>query len=326
MTSSDPTIASMEDRLGNKIWVTDLTKEKELSLDDVRELVQKVTDDDVAGTIRQVESITSDKISRMEFSIFEFVGFDPKIVVKVLRAFQSHYKDTNENLLSDIRFSIAAVIYMGNVQQKSFSRRALQGQTKINYLAQKYGIRTGTQGAGLPAEALTFPRICAAFPVLAVRMAVEMPPNAVSIAFQGSSVPACMRLVPFCSLLGQQLEDDIRIFLMKATNAYSADMALAYDRGAAKKQKRESKLKPTEAASDQWSFIEIAANSAVPDDASKKSMLAELNLTRYYEKIAAVVEQYDLVMAGLSAPLSSPMSKDRFSKGISAYISSVDQP
>jgi hypothetical protein len=320
---ASPSVDTMVDKLGNKIWRTDTSKAGEMTPEMVSKLVQDVTDSDVSSTVTLVNKIVSTAQDRMEFSIFDFVGFDPLMIVRVLKAYQKHYSEGNEDLMSDVRFSIAATIYMGNLQTKALTRRALEGRTKIEYLTRKYNVRTGSQGAGLPAEALTFPRIAASFPVLAIRMATTLPPKAVDIAFKGKLVPACMRLTPFGSLCSPNMDDTLRLFLMEASNAHGADMALAYERGRCKKAKTEFKPNPKEAAEDQWAFMEVAGDSSVPEEDMKKTILTELNLGQFHANLAEVVANYRSKVQGKEVGVSDVMGKGAFEKALSEYIASA---
>lgn len=320
--TSAPSLEGMKDKLGGKIWRTDTSKSGEMTPELVQKLIQDVSDSEVSSVLSEVESITSSVTDRLEFSIFDFVGFDPLMVVRVLKAYQKHYKDADNDLLSDIRFSVAAVLYMGNLQTKSLTRRALEGKAKIEYLTLKYDIRVGSQGAGIPAEALTFPRIAATFPTLAIRMAQHLHPSAVSLEFFGRDVPAFMRLTPFASLCSAQMEPSLRTFLLEACNAHGSDMALAYEKGRCKKSKQEFKLTAKEAAEDQWAFMEVAADSPVPAEGVKKSMIMELNLPAHYVSLEKVVRNYRHKLTGVEAGQVSVLSKATFEQLLSAYVAS----
>ncbi|QCF40768.1 coat protein [Entoleuca phenui-like virus 1] len=320
--SQAPSISGMVDKLGNKIWLTNTSTSEDLTPAKISELVQNVSNDDISKTITAVESSTTTARDALEFSIFDFQGFDPLMVWRVLRACQSYYKDSDENLLSDIRFSVAAVLYMGNLQTKALTRRAQEGRTKIEYLVKKYNIRTGSSGAGLEAETLTFPRIAAAAPVFAVKLANQLPPSAVSIAFMGREVPSPMRLMPFASLCSPQMDTELRKFLLQACNAHASDMGLAYERGRCKKAKKEFVANPKEMAEDQWAFIEVASDSPVPEESMKRSTLLELNLSQYYKQLAEVVRNYRSIMEGSEKSTVKVMSQSEFDTKLSEFISS----
>jgi hypothetical protein len=115
----------------------------------------------------------------------------------------------------------------------------------------------------------------------------------------------------------------LRLFLLEACNAHGSDMALAYEKGRCKKAKKEFTMKAKEAAEDQWAFIEIAADSSVPDENIKKSILTELNLPQYFDDLEEVVKNYRHVVFGTEMEKVSVLSKQDFETGLSAYIAST---
>jgi len=185
---------------------------------------------------------------------------------------------------------------MGNIQTKAFGKRAKEGRAKIEYLAAKYNMMTGTTQSGLAAEVVTFPRIAASFPVLAIKMASKISPKAVNLEFMSGSVPGYMRLTPFASLCSPLMETDLRVFLLEACNAHSADMSIAYEKGRLKKLKKEIKYDPVQLANDQWNFTEVASSSPVPSEDSKKSLLTKLNVSNDLGDLMPVVKNYRAIM------------------------------
>lgn len=320
--TEDPLAADMKDSTGVKIMLTDLSKFKDLNPTDLDRLAKEVTDEQIKHIVDKVESMQDSDFTSMVFSIFDFIGFDPQMVSRVLKAYQDHYNDGDDTLLSDIKFSIAACLYMGNLQLKSMTKRSLEGRTKIEYLAQKYGIRTGTQNTGLPATALTFPRIAAAYPVLAIRMAVKCPPKTVNLDFKSLWAPAYMRLTPFASLCAPTMDQELRIFLQEACNAHGSDMAIAFEKGKRKKTNPDFKPDAIAIANDQWAFIEVASASPVPTEDAKKALLTQLNLTKDYENIAKLVANYRAIMTKVGLDKVTVLGKKEFEDRLSKYISS----
>jgi len=318
---NDPILSSMVDATGKPIAPVVLKDFKEVGDKDLEALVKSITDGEVNKIIKAVEGITEKDMTALEFSIFDFVGFDPFMVSKVLAFYQKHYNDTQENLLSDIRFSIAACLYMGNLQYKSLSRRALEGRSKIEYLARKYGIRTGSHGTGIPATALTFPRIAAAYPALAVRMAAKLPPKTVNLDFKSALAPPYIRLTSFGSLCSVTMPQDLRLFLLEACNSYGADMAIAYERGRKKAKHLEVKYDPIAIAHDQWAFMEVASNSPVPDEETRKGLLTSLNMTSDYNKLAELVANYRSIVEKKPLADVKVMSSGEFSDSLGSYLS-----
>lgn len=321
---SDPMVGDMKDAAGNKIAVTDFEAFSQLKDAELEKLAKAISDETVEEVIKKVEALTDKDYSAVEFSIFDYIGFDPLMIARVMKAYQTHYKESDELLLSDIKFSIAACLYMGNLQAKAINRRGMEGRVKLEYLARKYGIRMGSQGTGIPSTALTFPRVAASFPVLAIRMAQKIPPKAVNLEFRSILAPPYMRLTPFGSLCSAHMDSELRLLLLEACNAHGSDMAIAYEKGRQKKKNKGKEIKydPVAIAHDQWAFMEIAAGSPVPSESVKKGLLTSLNLGKDYANIADLVKNYRAILQKQELDKVSVLSKEEFDNRLSTYVTS----
>jgi hypothetical protein len=319
-TTSNP--ADMKDGLGKNIVLTDLSKQKSLSREEVEKLVKRLEKGELDKIVRTVEKIDGDEISSMAFNIFDFLGFDPFSIIAVIKIICDHYKDPEEVMMSDIRFSIAACLYMGNIQSKALSKRAAEGRAKIEYLAGKYNMMMGSTGSGMSGETVTFPRIAASFPVLAIKMADKISPKAVNLEFISGSIPGYMRLSPFASLCSPLMGVELKVFLMEACNAHGSDMSIAYEKGRMKKSKKAVTYDVIQLAGDQWSFVEVASNSPVPSEDSKKSLLTKLNIMKDYENLEKVVRNYRAIMGKKKLEDVQLPAKKVLEDQLSDYLSS----
>jgi hypothetical protein len=297
MASDQALPADLKDGQGQPIVLTDLAAQKALSREEVEKLVKALERGKIESVVKTVERIEGDEIGPMAFSIFDFVGFDPFAIIAVIKIICDHYKDPETVMLSDIKFCIAACLYMGNIQAKAISKRAAEGRAKIEYLAKKYNMMMGSTGSGMSGETVTFPRVAASFPVLAIKMASRLSPKAVNLEFQSGLVPGFMRLSPFASLCSPLMKTELRTFLMEACNAHGSDMAIAYEKGRQKKAKKEIKYDVIQLAGDQWAFIDVASASPVPSEDSKKSLLTKLNVLNEYDNLSKVVQNYRAIMS-----------------------------
>jgi len=314
--------SQMTDRLGNPIISSDITKAKSVSDTDIEKLARDVSNSDMMAVINLVEKVTEKQMGPVEFSIFDYVGFDPLMIARVFKAYQSHYKDKEETTLSDIKFSIAACLYMGNIQTKAMTRRIAEGRTKLEYLTRKYNVRLGSTGTGIPAAALTFPRIAAAFPVMAIKMAVSVKVKSVLHDFNTNNSPHYLRVMPFASICSSNMDQDLRTMLLEAVNAFSTDMSIAYEVGRCKKAKKEIKYDPIAMAQEQWAFIEVASNSPVPTEESRKALLTQLNISKDYAEISKIVRKYRSIMGKKTEKEVEVLDEKEFSNRLTAYISS----
>jgi len=314
--------ADLKDGLGKPIVLTDLTKTKALSKEEIERLVKSIERGRITDVVTSVEKLEGDEIGPMAFSIFDFVGFDPFAIIAVIKIICDHYKDPEEVMMSDIRFSIAACLYMGNIQTKALTKRAAEGRAKIEYLAAKYNMVTGSTGSGMSGETVTFPRVAASFPVLAIKMAMKVSPKAVNLEFMSGGVPGYMRLSPFASLCSPLMKADLRLFLMEACNAHGSDMAIAYEKGRQKKAKREVRYDVVQLATDQWAFIEVASASPVPSEESKKSLLSKLNVMKDYKDLEMVVKNYRAICGKKKIEDVVMVGRDVLEDQLSEYLSS----
>jgi len=315
-----PAVDGMKDPLGNLIAPTNLDKSSDLGPVEVEKLVKDIKDDEVERIVGMVERVTGDQITPLEFSIFDYMGFDPRVILKVLSVAQRHYQDTDDTLISDIKFSIAACIYMGNLQEKALTRRAMEGKTKIEYLVRKYNIRIGSQGTGISATTLTFPRITASVPALAIRMAMRLPPKTSEHDFKSSLVPPGMRLTPFASLCSVHMPEQLRQFLLQVCNAHGSDMAIAYEIGRLKKAKKTVSYDARSIALDQWAFMEVASNSVIPSEGSRKALLTTMNLSEHLDNMRLVAQAYQAILEKREVSLSDVVSRGKLESELSEYL------
>jgi len=314
------------DGLGNEIVLTDLTGVAQLTPDALSKLIAGITMEDIKKIIDETEKIMKDDINPMEFNIFDYQGYDPEITIRVMIAISAHSKDKPGVLLSDIKFSIAAVLMMGNLQAKSREKRSEAGRLKITYLCSKYNIQLGSTSTGIPAEVMTFPRISSAFPSLSIMMAWVLKPKFVNLDFHSGEVPEFMRLQQFNSLCSQNMSFQLSHFLMEACNCYSADMSIAFEKGkqkiALKGTGRDIKYNPADIAQDQWQFAEIAQGSKYPSEKQKKDLLLRLKVSDYYDKLLPLVKRYRSILQKIEEDKVTVLSKEDFQNDLTTYLAS----
>jgi hypothetical protein len=312
----------MKDGVGVPVALTDLSAKGKMSVDELKERVSKISTDEWRKLVSNIEKITEKDINPIEFSIYDYQGFDPIKIITTMKAVSEYHKDKESVLISDIRFSIAANLYMGNLQDKASKKRSDAGKAKIEYLMEKYGIVRGSTGTEIASEIITFPRIASAFPVLTVTMAWKLSPKSVNLEFMSREVPSFMRVNAFCALCSDRIPETSRTFLLECTNAHSSDMSIAYEKGRLKKKHLQVKYDAVDIARNQWNFAEIAANSPVPDESSKLSMLLKLDLPSHYQKMSNVVRNYRALMQKKDIDQIQVVSKEDFERELSDYFSS----
>jgi hypothetical protein len=304
---------------------------KDLTFDMTERALMKALEatstEDIKAFVASLEVIQSRDIEVSLYTIFEFQGFDPWAIIRKLLTINRHYRETLghkeeslEKLKEDVMFMIAANLYMGNLQEKSLSRRPAAGRTKVQNLIKKYNMKRGTTGAGQPSDQLTFPRVANSFPVLTCRMASVLPSkDFVGTEFDTRDLPKFMRISSFASLCDSQLEERSRLFLLHCVCSYSCDQTIVVHEGEKKKKKMkksEDVMTPIDAYSLQWEFINVASTSPVPTREMKKALMLEFSISTRYDTLVAIVRRFRNLI-GDSTPLPA---KPEFEGDVEGFI------
>lgn len=270
--------------------------------------MDEVSDSDVMTLVGETESVASSSISAATFAMFEFQGFDPRMVVKKIIVMARAHNLSPEDIKKDIMFMVAANIYMGNLSGKALLRRSSAGVELIDDLSAKYSVQTGTTGTGLPSDALTFPRIANSFPVLTCKAATRLPSkDFLGKPFNSRDVPKYMRVGAFASFCKKEMDPRLRLFLLEAVASYSCDQSVVFEEGRLKKAKKSGKdavVDPVAIAGEQWTYIQAASDSPLPEKSVCGSVLTEFNIIGQLDKLIPVVANYRNVV-GSSEPLPS---------------------
>lgn len=284
--------------------------------------MEEISQKEIQDFTSSMEVIKTDDILSLISSLFDFMGFDPRAIIKKLLIVNDYYinvkkikDESRETLKTDVIMMICANVVMGNLQNKSIGRRSATGRLALGYLKSKYKMTTGSTGAGRPSDDLTFPRVANSFPVLTCRAAMVLKPKSFPGApFSTSNLPWFMRVSAFASLCDEKLADRTRTFLLEAVCAYSCDQLIVVHEGEKKKRKvkkTEDVMSPQDAYGNQWDYILVASTSPVPDQKMKRSMIAELLVENYYSDISEIVKTFrDLLKISSSLPTEEEFKSD----------------
>lgn len=158
------------------------------------------------------------------------------------------------------------------------------GKTELREMIAKYGIKMGG-GQGLASNVITFPRVMAAFPDIAVRLVSVVGPKVFSGGPMGSSrLPEYMQVQVFPAVIPRDLDSDVKTTLMVASLCYSIDQTIQIS------QMQGPNLK--ELSATQSNFTNISHRSPVPAEDVRKKVFNGLSLAKDYSKIRMVLESY----------------------------------
>jgi hypothetical protein len=291
-----------------------------MSSQDVAKGVDAVEKGEIEALVKQSVEVDMGKVDIALFLIFEFQGFDPYAIMRKLIFFKNTYGLTDEDLKVDILYMIAANIYMGNLSGKALSRRGTDGREMVDELTSRYQIQAGTTGTGIASEIITFPRVAGSFPIITARMAQRLPTkDMVGQPFQSTAVPKFMRVNAFASFCPPQMLMRTRLFLLKASAAYSCDQSIVFQEGKNKKAKNKSevvKVEPPLIAGDQWTYLWAASEGPVPPLYARSLLHAELNTISLHGTLWDIVTNYNKIVNDVT-PLPN---KTEYEQDITDFI------
>jgi len=265
----------------------------------LKQIYDNLKVDEIQAFVKKTEAVTGTEILSIVGSLFDFMGFDPEIVIKCLFAMNKWYQtqkldppETEDTLREDIILCVACNNKIGNLQFRAVGRRSEEGRAVIGYLQSKYGIFIGSTGAGMPSTLLTFPRIANSFPVLTVRTAIAMPidDNQVS-SFSANLLPPAARVSAFSSFLHPDLEERTRLSLLRAACAFSCDYQLTVHEGEMiklKLKKADNVFTAEDAWNKQWNYFVVSSTSKVPELKMKRAMLMELKVREWWQIVKTI--------------------------------------
>jgi len=286
-TQAEAAAQGAKKTLDDQLRSVNVTRQLNLSPEELLNLMRSITPGQIASFRRTVMRMTVDKIPFAEFTIYEFLGFDPaKIVLKFL-AVGLHFKMKPAEIIHDIMHIIAINLYMGNLSGNKLERRSDKAKEILARLVATYSIKLGSTGAGLSPETITVPRTSAAFPVLATRMASMIPTTeTIGMPFKTISLPRFMRVAAFASFLSHNLEQPTREFLMKCVLAYSCDQTIVFS---IDKKTRKPTVDAITAYGRQITYIQASMSSSVPEEWEKGHILQEFKVEDKYQDLQPIV-------------------------------------
>jgi len=299
--------------LDDQLRSVNVSRQLNLSPEELLNLMRSITPGQIASFRRTVMRMTVDKIPFSEFTIYEFLGFDPaKIVLKFL-AVGLHFKMKPAEIIHDIMHIIAINLYMGNLSGNKLERRSDKAKEILARLVATYSIKLGSTGAGLSPETITVPRTSAAFPVLSTRMASIIPTTeTIGMPFKTISLPRFMRVASFASFLSHNLDQPTREFLMKCVLAYSCDQTIVFS---IDKKTRKPTVDAITAYGRQITYIQASMSSSVPEEWEKGFMLQEFKVEERYSDLQPIVSNLNQ-LTGLK---DAVVSEADFKTHLAAY-------
>jgi hypothetical protein len=219
-----------------------------------------------------------------EFDQFQYIGFDPMRIVQSLLRVKNDEKIDDDQFRTDVYKMIAIGIIKGSVNDHNITKMSDTGKNDINALLKKYGIQKGG-GRGKASSVITFPRVMATFPDIAVRMVGVIGAK----EFNGgpmlsSRLPNYLKVQVFPSVVPRNLNSSVKQMLLMANLCYTIDQSTQIS------QLKDPDLKSL--AATQSNFTNIGHQSPVPNSLTRLTVFKSLNIDEDYDSIMSVIKDY----------------------------------
>jgi len=223
-------------------------------------------------------------LKKEDYDQFQYQGFDPYRLIEALVEMKNKNKVSDEAFADDICKMVAIGLIKGNVNDHNMTKMTDGGQGDLKDTMQKYGIVKGG-GKGQGPKTITFPRVMAAFPDIAVRMTKVIGGKDFRGGPMGSTaLPEVMKVQVFPAVIPPSLDDKVRKFLLTAALAYSIDQTIQISRLEKPDLKSLSDV--------QGQFILVSYNSPLPRTETRVQTFNQLGLPDKYNQILSVVTKY----------------------------------
>jgi hypothetical protein len=242
------------------------------SRSDIEKIIQLVNDGDV------------ESLKAQDFEQFQYQGFDPYKIVESLKKVQDNKNIADSDFRKDIFTMVAVGMIKGSVNEHNINKMSDTGKTDLKDLISRYGIKMGG-GRGQSSGIITFPRVMATFPDIAIRLVKIIGPK----EFRGgplisTRLPDFMNVQVFPAIIPKSIDPDIKRMLLTASLCYSIDQTVQIS------QLQNYDIK--ELASSQSNFTNIGHNSPVPTESVRMTVFSQLSVGKAYDQIVSVLNDY----------------------------------
>nr|QYF49534.1 MAG: coat protein [Inner Mongolia phenui-like virus 2] len=238
-----------------------------------------------------------------EFDKFRFQGFDPNKIAETLLKIKKEKNVPQDIFERDVVVMVGIAVLKGSVTENNLKRISEEGRQSITDLQKKYGIVHGG-GQGQAASVITYPRVAATFPDVAIRMiALVGARDYPGQPMQSVKLPAFMKQQVFASVIPRQMNSAVQTYLLKAVLCYSVDQTIAIG--------RVSSPDIPKLLATQGPFVKLAHQSPVAKEEARVELFKSLDWTGVYKMISGVIAKYQSYDKDYTPP-----SEDAFNEGV----------
>lgn len=239
---------------------------------------------DLELLIQTINSGDIESLKAEEFDQFQYQGFDPLKIVESLYKSKKENNIADDNFKKDVYTMVAIGMIKGSITNKNIIKMSEAGQKGVVELETRYDIKR-EGGKGQPSHVITYPRVMATFPDIAVRMVSVIGAK----EFRGgpmesTRLPSYLQVQVFPAVIPRSLGENAKRALLTASLCYTIDQSIQIS------QLVNPDLKSL--AQTQLNFTNVGHASPVPFPDVRKRVFSKLPLSSDWSKIESVLKDY----------------------------------
>jgi hypothetical protein len=239
---------------------------------------------DLETLIQLINAGDVEELKKSDFEQFQYQGFDPFRIVESLLRVKKSRSLSDKDFAKDVYTMVAVGMIKGSVNAHNMTKMSDEGKTDLKSLMDKYGVQTGG-GKGKSSALVTFPRVMATFPDVAIKLVSVIGPKEFRGGpMQSTNLPESLQVQVFPAIIPREIGREAKTFLMTAALCYSIDQTIQIS------QIKEPNLQ--DIANTQSRFVNVGHQSPVPSENVRASVFKSLNITNFYDQILVVLTKY----------------------------------
>ncbi|WJX09058.1 nucleocapsid [Trichoderma gamsii cogu-like virus 1] len=232
---------------------------------------------------------------------FQYIGFDPNLIMKSIVTKGKAANKTNAAIMSDISKLCTIAVIKGSITDNNLKKMSDAGKVAYGQLEAAYNLKKGGS-KGTDPDVITVARVGAAFPGAISKILMQRPDFAKKFSgpFGSKVLPSYLRHQSAAACIPETAPEDLKAYLLGLITAFTSDQSKTISK---------SKDKPEELYDRQENFVNQTHSSMHPAENVRKQLFKTWTLIADYDKLNSVATNINKVVKEYV-----PMSKDDFTK------------